>query len=285
MPHVLVCTDGSVYADSVYDHAAWAAVRIGGTVEVLHVIDHKRGHADTADWSGRMGANTREDLLAQLADLDAQKSKILQARGRQILEAADARLKDQGVDGAALTLRNGGLVETLAEVEDRADLVVIGKRGEAADFETLHLGANLERVVRGSRHPVLVTARAFRPVKRVLIAYDGGVSARKALNRAAEGPLLKDLEVVLLTVGADNASNRRTLDEAGAVLEKAGRPATQKLVVAGEPEEVIAQMVKDAAIDLLVVGAYGHSRIRQLIVGSTTTTLIRTCQIPLLMVR
>jgi nucleotide-binding universal stress UspA family protein len=284
MTHILACVDGSVYADSVQDHAAWAAGRIGASVEVLYAIDHKRGQAESSDWSGNMGANQREDLLAQLADLDAQKGKILQARGREVLAAAEARLRERGVTEVRQTLRNGGLIETVAEVEDRADLVVIGKRGEAADFETMHLGANLERVVRGSTKPVLVTSRAFKPISKVLIAHDGGPSARKAMERAAEGKLLEGLDLTLLRVGADSAENRKALDEAKAYLESRGRTAATRSLP-GEADEVIAQVVKDEGFDLMVVGAYGHSRIRHLIIGSTTTTLIRACQIPLLMVR
>ncbi|HSP25858.1 MAG TPA: universal stress protein [Saliniramus sp.] len=48
-------------------------------------------------------------------------------------------------------MRNGDLVEALQEYERDCDLVIIGKRGEAADFAKLHLGSNLERVVRSSR--------------------------------------------------------------------------------------------------------------------------------------
>lgn len=284
MTHVLACTDGSVYAHSVYDHAAWAATRTEASVEVLHVIDHKKETAGVADLSGAIGLDARDDLLKQLADVDAVKSKAALARGRGILEDAAQRLRERGIDSPKLTQRHGSLIETLAEVEETADLVVIGKRGEAADFATLHLGANLERVVRGSRHPVLVTSRAFEPIQSVLIAYDGGPSARKAVKHAAEGRLLKGLDVHLLTVGPASPRNQEGLALAREELAHAGIAARTTLRE-GEPEEVIASVVEDEGVDLLVVGAYGHSRIRRLLVGSTTTELIRTCHIPLLMFR
>lgn len=284
MSHVLVCTDGSAYAESVYDHAGWAAGRLEASVEVLYVIDHQRGHADTTDLSGNMVVNGREELLSELAELDARKSKILQAHGRDILAAAEERLVAQGVTSPRLTLRHGSFIDTVAEVEDRADLVVIGKRGETAGLASDHLGANLERVVRGSRHPVLVTSRAFKPVETVLIAYDGGPSAQKAIRHAAEGQLLKDLDILILRVGNDTPANRDSLVAAAAELEKTGR-RVRTVLKAGDPEDVIAETIAAENVDLLVVGAYGHSRIRQLIVGSTTTTLIRTCRIPLLMFR
>lgn len=48
---------------------------------------------------------------------------------------------------------------------------------------------------------------------------------------------------------------------------------------------VIGQAVRDRRIDLLVMGAYGHRPIRQFILGSTTTTMVRTCLVPVLMFR
>jgi len=67
---------------------------------------------------------------------------------------AEARLREDGVEKVVPVLRHGDLVEELALLEHEADLIVIGKRGEAADFAKLHLGSNLERVVRASARPV-----------------------------------------------------------------------------------------------------------------------------------
>ncbi|BET68628.1 hypothetical protein ASA1KI_35460 [Opitutales bacterium ASA1] len=49
--------------------------------------------------------------------------------------------------------------------------------------------------------------------------------------------------------------------------------------------ELAAGRLRDHHVDLLVIGAYGHSRIRQFIVGSTTTACVRTCLVPVLMFR
>ena len=74
------------------------------------------------------------------------------------------------------------------------------------------------------------------------------------------------------------------LHEAERTLSAAGYQVTVA-IEDGEPDEVIASRVKADGIDLLVMGAYGHSRIRNLIVGSTTTALIQSCAIPVLVIR
>lgn len=284
MPKILALTDGSVYAPSVYDHAAWAARRMAASVEVLHVLDHHREKAAVADFSGTIGVDARDELLSQLADLDAARSKVAMTQARLVLDHARDHLTAAGIAELTLSQRHGRLVETLAEREAGAELVVIGKRGEAADPDGGHLGANLERVIRGSSRPVLVASRAFKPIARMLIAYDGGPSARKAVAHVAAQPLLKGIACHLLMIGPATAANREKLALAGETLAAAGIDVKATLAD-GEPEARIADHVTAQDINLLVVGAYGHSRIRHLIVGSTTTALIRTCRVPLLMFR
>jgi nucleotide-binding universal stress UspA family protein len=282
MPRILACTDGSIYAASIYDHAAWAAERLGGVaVQVLHVLD--RAAAGTpADHSGAIGFDASEELLRELAEVDAARGRVALRRARALLEDAERRLRAAGVAEVTLTQRHGSVVDTVAEFEAGADLVVIGKRGEAADFAKGHLGANLERVVRASPLPVLVTARAFRPIGRVLIAYDGGPAALKAVGYAARQPLLKGLECHLVTVVAPGAAP--SLQQPADMLRQAGMQVVTE-ALHGEPEGAISAYVGAAGIDLLAMGAYGHTRIRSLLVGSTTTALLRACRIPVLVFR
>ncbi|MCB4824232.1 universal stress protein [Roseicella aerolata] len=283
MPGILACTDGSIYADSVYDHAAWAAQQLGGAVvQVLHVLD--RATAETpADRSGTLGFDASEELLRELAELDAARGRVAIRRARVLLAAAEARLKAAGVAEVVLTQRHGSLVETVTEFEAGADLIVIGKRGEAADFAIGHLGANLERVVRASARPVLVASRAFRPIRRFLIAYDGGPAALKAVDFAARQAALRGLECHLVTVAPQGGAGA-ILDQPAELLRRGGLTVTAQ-TLHGEPEQAIAAHVGAVEIDLLVMGAYGHSRIRTLLVGSTTTAMLRACRIPVLVFR
>jgi nucleotide-binding universal stress UspA family protein len=209
---------------------------------------------------------------------------LAQMRGRAILEDGQARLAAAGIAAVTTKLRIGDFVETVAEMEAAADLIVVGKRGEAADFAKLHLGSNLERVVRASHKPVLVTARAFKPIESILIAYDGGTSAMKAVDHIARSDLFAGLRCRLLGVGAETAESRRRLADAEALLNAGGYRVSAD-ILPGQPDRVIAEAVEAEGIDLLVMGAYGHSRIRNLIIGSTTTEMIRSCKIPVMLFR
>lgn len=280
---ILACTDGSLYAPSVYRHAAWAASRHGAALHVLHVIERQAYHTP-ADLSGSIGFDANAELLAELARLDETHARVARLRGQAILDDAVKQLGTGGTREVRAIQRHGSLVETLDELEKDAGLVVIGKRGEHADFAKGHLGSNLERVVRSARIPVLVAAREFKQPERFLIAFDGGPSALKALHHVATSPLLQGVACDLIAVGKPGGDLSRALDEAATALRGAGF-AVSAALLPGEPDEVIAEETKARGSDLLVMGAYGHSRVRQLILGSTTTALIRTCRIPVLLFR
>jgi len=284
MAKLIALVDGSVYSESVCDHAAWIAGRTGADIELLHVLGRRETASAPANLSGNITLGARTALLEELSALDEQRAKLAQKRGRAILEDAEARLAADGITGVTSKLRIGDVVETVAELEAEAAMIVVGKRGEAADFARLHLGSNLERVIRSSHKPVFVAARAFKPIERFLIAYDGGTSAMKAVDHIARSDLFAGLECRLITAGADSPENRKRLDDAKALLE-AGGYRVDAGILPGQPETVIAQAVESEGIDMLVMGAYGHSRIRSLIIGSTTTEMIRSCKVPVALFR
>ncbi len=284
MNSILTCTDGSVYSPSIYDHTAWAATRCEAAVHLLHALDPHRERAQLADLSGNLTLDTGAELLGDLVKFEEEKNRIAREQGRTILEAARSHLEAAGVREIKTEQLHGELVETVTRLESRADLVVMGKRGQSADFATLHLGSNLERVIRGSIRPVLVASRQFKPIERFLIAYDGGPSVEKAVRYAVDSPLLRGLGCHLLRAGRIDSKAEWFLQEAAGKLREAGYAVTAE-ARPGHPDEVISELVKSAGIDLLVMGAYGHSRIRQLMVGSTTTAMVRSCQIPVLMFR
>jgi nucleotide-binding universal stress UspA family protein len=283
MTRIIALVDGSIYARSVCDHAGWAAARLSAGVELLHVMG-RREAVEGGDLSGAIQLGARSALMEELASLDAARAKLLAQRGRAILDDAQALVTQAGVGEVTTRLRNGDMVETLADVEAEADLIVLGKRGEAADFAKGHLGSNLERIVRASHKPVLVAARSFRPVQRVTMALDGGATSLKALDHITRSPLFLGLEITVVTVGSDTPAVQQGLSNARALLRGASLPVSTQ-ILPGQPDSALAAWVDQGQCDLLVMGAYGHSRLRSLILGSTTTEMLRSCKVPVLLLR
>lgn len=278
---VLAAIDESAYTESVCLHAAWAANRMAAPLELVHILDRDL-RSPAVDLTGNLVLGTSEALLDELADLDARRGRLAQERGRLLLEQARNFAAKGGAD-ATTQLRHGGLVDTLAGLESEVRMFVMGKRGERDGFAKGHLGSQLERVVRAASRPVLVASRTFRPVRRALLAFDGSPTTRKAVGMVASSPLFDGLELQVVMVAYDDRDAAQ-LEWARQELADAGR-TVEAVRLSGDPEEVISERVGERGIDLLVMGAYGRSRIRQLVVGSTTTAMLRSCRVPVLLVR
>lgn len=281
MKRVLLCTDGSAYSQVCCQYAAWLAGRTPCEFEVLYVTDLRQFEVPmVADLSGSLGVQPYQAVLSKLQELEVEKAKV-------VLKEAERQLAEAKVSAPTrYTHRTGFLVDCFQEYEQSADLVMLGKRGENANFASGHLGSTMERVVRSSHQPCFVTSRSYQQIERVLLAYDGGKSCRKALEFLAASPAFHGLElhVVIVAARENEETALATLREAEATLVAAGqKPVCQMLH--GVPEDEIAAYVAARGINCLIMGAYGHSRIRQFVIGSTTTAMMRQCRVPVLLFR
>ncbi|MEL7421122.1 MAG: universal stress protein [Cyanobacteria bacterium J06555_3] len=287
MKKILLCSDGSTFAENAYRYAAWFAARLNADeVDVLCVSDIRAQQTSRQNLSGSIGIDAKENLLNRLVELEHEKAKINHQRTKLVLQEAAQTLKGEGVEHINLLHETGFLVDCLAKFETDCDLVVLGKRGEAAEFASGHLGANLERIVRSSHKPCLITSRQFKSLERVLVAYDGSPTSQKILQFIANSAVFTGLELHLVTAAKNTADSTAIakIDSARQTLKQAGiEPICS--VVAGHSEKAISNYVSEQDISLLVMGAYGHSRIRHLVIGSTTAQMLRSSHIPVLLFR
>lgn len=284
MSKILACLDTSPYALSVCDLSAWAARRLAAPVDLLHVLQRKSAVPARNDLTGAIGLGVKSDLLEELTRIEEIESRIAIQAGRALLQAASERLQSAGVDSVTPVHRHGGIIETILELEADSKLLVMGKRGASAQFARAHLGSKIERVLRASKKPILIAPLDITEVKRVIIAYDGSASAKRALELGLTSPLLDGLEQHVVMAGNDNARNRTELDSVRNRISEAERTATVSLIN-GSPETAIPAYIEQHPDGILVMGAYGHSPLRNLIVGSTTTAMIRIVANPILLIR
>jgi nucleotide-binding universal stress UspA family protein len=277
--HILLCTDGSPAADIAADHALWLAERLAARIEVLYVTDIRILEGPwLADFAGAVGAQPYAALVPQIEQIQKEKADT-------ILNAIRAKCAARNIPNE-IYHETGNLVPIVLQHEHRADLVVIGQRGEHAPWNLGMLGSSVERVVRASIKPALVTADSFRPIQRILIAHDGSNASRKALNDGLDLAGHLKAAVTLLT-----ACHPSTEETAATFLREARQLAEQRnlkphiQLVHGDPEIEILHNAHEIGADLVVMGAYGHTRIREFVLGSTTHHVIRKTTLPVLLVR
>ena len=283
MTHVMACIDGSPQAAAVCDCSAWASKRLDAPLTLLHVLDRQQ-YPVSGDLSGIIGLGSREFLLQELATLDEKRAKLALEEGRMMLDSARQRAISAGVAQPECRQRHGDLVESLRDLQDETRLLVIGRQGEDSGDAIQHIGSQLENVIRTMQRPILVAPNDFSAPQSVMLAFDGSATSRKGVEMLAGSPLFKGMPIHLVMVAADTADNQAQLENARGVLTTAGFNV-EIAIRAGEVEPTLHAYQAEHGIDLLVMGAYGHSRIRQFFVGSTTTNMIRTTSTPLLLLR
>ncbi|MUH94515.1 universal stress protein [Pseudomonas aeruginosa] len=280
MTTVIACIDGSPSSAAVCDYSAWASVRLASPLTLVHILEDVV-QAPT-DLSGSIGLGSRELLLQELAALDEKRGRLAREHGQHLLEAAKHRLDQLGIVHPKSIQRHGNLVDSLKAMEEDTRLLVIGRQGEGRGSVFQHIGGHVENVIRTLHRPVLVVPNDFVMPRSFLIAFDGSANAHRVVERLVQSPLLKGLDCHLLMVGEASAEQQTQLDSATSQLQQAGYTTYAK-TCQGDVEDELERYCQEQFISLLVMGAYGHSRIRQFLIGSTTTTMLRRATVPLLM--
>ena len=283
MSKIIACIDGSLVTNTVCDYAAWFSDKLNSPIKLLHVIDKPKAKAPQ-DLSGAIGLGSRETLLKELVELEERKGKIELEHGQILLREAKNYLLEKFSIDAQSFQRHGSVLETIMGMEDDIRVLVMGKNGNETEHDSSKIGTHIENVVRALHKPVLITSAPFSPPKSFLIAFDGSQTARKCVERIASSPLLKGLAVHLVYVGNPNSEMQNQLSWAKEQLESQGFNITSN-TLDGEVDKAIINYAEQHQIDLIVVGAYGHSKIRQFFIGSTTTKVITSANKPVLLLR
>ena len=277
--NILFCTDGSPAADVAGDYAVWFARKLGARLRALYITDIRLLEGPwITDLSSAVGAQAYSALLPQL-------KRIQNEKAAAALDAVKQRCQEAGVT-CETVYQTGRLTQVMLDNEKQADMVVLGQRGEHAAWTGDILGSTVERMVRTSVKPCLVAPEKFHEIRHMLIAYDGSGESSKALRTGiALAPAL-GTEVTITSVAALGGE-----DAASKILHQAKQQALEGGVKArlellhGNPEAEILQVRETVGADLIVMGAYGHTRIRELIVGSTTSHVLHKANVPVLLVR
>lgn len=278
--YVLSCIDGSNYSAAVCDYAAWIANTVSAPLTLLHNIE-QQPRAAVADLTGSIGLGSQQELLEELTTIEQQRSKLLMQKGKIMLQAAADRALAAGVESPEMCQRHGSLQESLIELEAEIRVLVMGVRGE--EHRDGQLGAHLETVIRSLHRPVLVVNSEFSAPKKIMLAYDGQDAARKALAMVAESTLFKNIPCHLVYVG-DSAEAQSVLAEGSAVLAAAGIEH-ESVQLSGKIVKALCDYQVAQGIDMTVMGAYSHNRLRDMLLGSFTAKMLQKTNRPLLLLR
>ncbi len=281
--HVVACIDGSDAALAVCDYSAWASQRMGAPLMLLHVLDEDKYPART-DMTGNIGLGSREQLQEELVSLDQERSKLALKHGHILLDEAEKRVLADGVEKVTKRQRHDELASSLAELEPDSQLFVMGLHGESSAAAGRHVGSQLETVIRSVHRPILMVPDEYVPPRSVMLAFDGSETGFRSIELLSATPVFRGIPLHVVLVGADTAEHQEQLKRAERLLSAQG-PDIHLVIREGDVEQTLHAYQEEHDIDILIMGAYGHSRIRRFLVGSTTTRMLETAKKPLVILR
>ena len=278
---ILVPTDGSENSLTAADYAISLARLFNANIRGLFVKDVKilTGpliHDIGTSFGGMVPYGTFNQTIREM--LESQADAALNQVEGKCTQAKVAFTRE---------IREGVVSREIIKSTDDCDLVAMGKMGAHAEWRDVFLGTNAEFVVRQTHKPVLITPSEYKPFRKMLIAYDGSSFADKALRSGAEIAHAMKLPITVVCVAEKKDEALQTLSKAKAFLEDYKLAADTIAKGGSDHAGGILEVCNDEdnKFDVLVMGAYGHSRLQEMILGSTTVRVMRSTNCSILLCR
>jgi nucleotide-binding universal stress UspA family protein len=257
--------------------ALWLARKGGGAIHVLAVIDLKAFEIPvlgTAD--GFMPSVVSPPIAESQALLEE-----LTAVAREHVDQVLAVFRAGGVPCSA-EIKTGIPGEMITREAISHDMVIMSRTGYSRTRkpEDRSIDPLVSSVIRGSIRPVLVAGKSFSgagAVNSLMAAYDGSVHAARALNVMLELADSFGIECVLTAIASTEAAGNEILAPAMAFLNHHGIKAKRKVAVGSRASEILCDLVSPGGAQILIMGAYGHSPIREMLFGCTTERVLSHC--------
>jgi nucleotide-binding universal stress UspA family protein len=274
---ILIPSDGSPNSAAALEYGLALASFFDAEITGLHVIDIRALEGPFfSDISGSLGFSPIQNYLPRF-------QQILDERADTILDIFKNRCADRGL--IAKTKKMTGIIANIIADEARkAELVVISQHGEHEQWSSGLLGSTTESVVRKSPVPVLVTPGTYRQFDTILVAYDGSIESSNALKCACSffGNTCKNMHVVYV---AHEEEKGRALAAEIAEITAPYSVTYEGVWLQGDAPKEILLFADLHAVDLIIMGAFSHGRLHDLIIGSTAAYIIRKSTIPILLHR
>ncbi len=275
--NVLTALDGSPYAHTVLDYAKYFSEKFNSLIKVIHVIDIRM-----YEWTVSLGMDGFSTVMPS-ASFQEESRLLLEKRGEEIISRAESFLRKNNISHE-LIKEHGVPVEVIAANGKVADLIIMGVRGEYAKWSKKFLGTVTEAVSRETHRPILYVQNNFKAFSKILLPYDGSEHAGQALSYSAFMAEKLEIPVVLLTSHHDEVIASELMHEALSYFHPYN-VIVEEVTTKGHPDKDILKVQEEKKCDLIIMGAYGHSRIREAIIGSVPIQVLRAANVPVMLVK
>ena len=281
--HILACIDGSAVTESICGYAAWYANRLSLPVALLNTIEVPA--SVRRDLSGTIGVDSRQILLQELSEIDERRAKVANNYSAALVNDAKSYINSHFDVAVDIYQRHSKLLPAIEHFSDMNRAIVMGRRGEDHKNSRINIVSQIETVARASNVPILICSEPFQEPSSYMIAFDASKTAIKVIKRIAKSEVLKKLPGHLVMVGNHDSTSKNSLSAAAAELLNAGYSIDCHHLPQGDAVNGLLNFQLEHHIDIMVIGAYGHSKWQQMFLGSTTTEILASTVSPVILVR
>lgn len=281
---ILVGIDGSNISKSLVQYAIWLAKSNAYTIKILHTIEHSH-QSEQAHHEGNLTPNIRRELLKELSQEERQLSKKLISEGKILITKAKQQVLDAGLENVIAKLRHGTLPEAIADLQDQIALVMLGSKGLGHQQGEQGLGFHLEESIRATSTPVFIAKKQFNEPKKIMFAYNGSPTSKRALAMIAQDTIYKEpIEIHIVCVNSDIDLAHKLCKEAKKIVSISNSSLISKALT-GDTIQQLTHYQKENAIDITVMGAFSHGKLHGFFFGSFTTKMIQKSDTNFLLIR
>ena len=264
------------YDAGARNYAFWLARKEGSHIHALSVIDVAAFEVPVL--------GTPDGFMPSVITPPLKESRSLMMDLKAIAKERLDQFANQCISRGILSsaeVKTGIPGEVIGRTAVAHDIVVLSRTGYNRFTNSPDtIDALVAPVIRASVRPVLVAGSEFREeneIRNILVAYDGSSHAARALLVAAELGARPGVACTLVTVAPSEEAGRDVMEPAEAFLFHHGITPKRQVAVSSKPSDVIRGMVASGTVDFLIMGAYGHSPIREVLFGSTTEHVLANC--------
>ena len=281
--YILVGIDGSTISDALIQYAIWLSKSNGLPIKLLHTIEHSH-NTEHPHHEGNLTPNIRRELLEELSQEERQESKILLAKGKELINAAKKTVQNAGLENVVTQLRHGTLPEAVEDLHNDIALLMLGSKGLEHKENDKGLGYHLEQAIKATDKPVFIAKKDFVYPTKVMFAYNGSPTSKRALSMLSQDTIYKEsLEIHVVCVDNDQEQAQNNVNEAKIALAKTNSVITK--VLSGDTIGQLTNYQKENNIDITAMGAFSHGKLHGFFFGSFTVKMIQQSHTNFLLIR
>jgi nucleotide-binding universal stress UspA family protein len=175
----------------------------------------------------------------------------------------------------------GGVVESILENAVNSQFLILGRRGNNHSGDERHLGKYFQSIAHRVHIPILVGGKHPRYIEQVLLAYDGSPAARSALDWAARFQQAMHCRVSVVTANENSDSSPKLRNQVEEELRAVALEVRELTLGQSDAVEAILEAAENSQADLIMMGKYRHTRLRQRLFGSKVDRILHQAECPI----